>query len=88
MTSVEEIQDSTAKDTIGVYGLGYVGLPLVFAFVDKGFRVLGFDIDESKIDALRAGKSYMKHIPDASVEQVNAFGRFELTRGSGTTSRC
>lgn len=64
---------------VGIYGLGYVGLPLVFAFVDKGFRVLGFDIDEKKIDALRMGKSYMKHIPDSAVAEVNASGLFTPT---------
>lgn len=64
---------------VGIYGLGYVGLPLVFAFVDKGFQVLGFDIDEKKIDALRAGKSYMKHIPDSAVSDVNASGLFTPT---------
>lgn len=67
------------RTIIGVYGLGYVGIPLVFAFVDKGFRVIGFDIDSGKIDALNAGKSYMKHIPDEAVAKVMATGLFEPT---------
>ena len=37
---------------IGVIGLGYVGLPLLYCFVEKGFHAIGFDIDKSKIDAL------------------------------------
>ncbi len=47
---------------IGIYGLGYVGLPLAIGFVDAGFRVIGFDIDEQKIDALGNGTNYLPHI--------------------------
>lgn len=48
--------------TVGIVGLGYVGLPLVRVFVDAGFATLGFDIDGKKVDSLLAGKSYIKHI--------------------------
>lgn len=48
---------------IGVIGLGYVGLPLVRMFLDGGFTTMGFDIDESKINRLLAGESYIGHIP-------------------------
>ena len=48
---------------VGVVGLGYVGLPLVRAFVAAGFRTLGFDSDQSKVDSLLAGRSYIAHIP-------------------------
>lgn len=47
---------------IGVIGLGYVGLPIVIEFCKAGFRVLGFDIDEEKINMLREGKNYIRHI--------------------------
>ena len=47
---------------IGVIGLGYVGLPLIQAFVRAGFKTLGFDVDQSKIDHLLAGESYVSHI--------------------------
>lgn len=47
---------------IGVIGLGYVGLPLVVEFCKAGFEVCGFDIDPKKIDLLKKGKSYIKHI--------------------------
>jgi UDP-N-acetyl-D-glucosamine dehydrogenase len=53
--------------TIGVIGLGYVGLPLALTFAGKGFAVLGFDVDAEKVAALDAGKSYLGHIPDAAV---------------------
>jgi UDP-N-acetyl-D-glucosamine dehydrogenase len=51
------------KDAIvGVCGLGYVGLPLALTFGEKGFPVIGFDIDQRKIDAITKGESYIKHI--------------------------
>ena len=52
------------KSTIGIIGLGYVGLPLARAFVKKGFAVLGFDIDQDKVQSLNTGNSYIKHIKD------------------------
>jgi UDP-N-acetyl-D-glucosamine dehydrogenase len=47
---------------IGICGLGYVGLPLALTFGEKGFPVIGFDIDRRKIDAIEQGHSYIKHI--------------------------
>lgn len=47
---------------IGVIGLGYVGLPLVIAFHKAGFRVIGFDCDQRKVDLFAAGASYIKHL--------------------------
>ena len=58
--------------------MGYVGLPLGLRFVDVGFRVLGFDVDQIKLDAIRSGKSYIKHIPDALVAEAYAKG-FDAT---------
>ena len=55
---------------IGVIGLGYVGLPIVLRFCEEGFRVLGFDVDTEKINALRSGRSYIKHIPS---DRIAAF---------------
>jgi UDP-N-acetyl-D-glucosamine dehydrogenase len=47
---------------VGICGLGYVGLPLALTFGEKGFPVIGFDIDRRKIDAIEQGQSYIKHI--------------------------
>jgi len=47
---------------VGIIGLGYVGLPLVRAFIGAGFTTFGFDVNPEKVDQLRAGKSYIKHI--------------------------
>lgn len=65
--------------TVGVIGLGYVGLPLVRVFLARGFRVLGFDTDAAKVAALKAGRSYIRHIPPADVAAMNATGRFDAT---------
>ncbi len=53
--------------TVGVIGLGYVGLPLVCTIAEKGLRGLGFDIDQKKIDALAQGQSYLRHIPASRI---------------------
>jgi UDP-N-acetyl-D-glucosamine dehydrogenase len=50
------------EKVLGVIGLGYVGLPLVMEFVRSGYRTIGFDIDEKKIDKLLRGEIYLKHI--------------------------
>jgi len=70
------IQDRAA--TVGVIGLGYVGLPLARALAKAGFRVLGFDVDAAKVTKLNAGTSYIKQIPDATVAEMRA-NRFEAT---------
>ncbi len=61
----EAIGDKSAM--IGVVGLGYVGLPLISAFVTAGFRCLGFDVDPKKVETLKRGQSYIKHIPDETI---------------------
>jgi UDP-N-acetyl-D-glucosamine dehydrogenase len=53
---------------IAVIGLGYVGLPLVIRFSEEGFRVIGFDIDEEKVEKLNKGESYLRHIPSPSID--------------------
>ena len=50
------------KAKIGIVGLGYVGLPLSIAYAQADFNVIGFDIDEDKVNKLNSGKSYIKHI--------------------------
>ncbi|RYE65126.1 MAG: nucleotide sugar dehydrogenase, partial [Oxalobacteraceae bacterium] len=52
--------------TVGIYGLGYVGLPLALRFCEVGIKVIGFDVDGSKVDKLNSGLSYIERItPDA-----------------------
>ena len=57
---IEKIKTRTA--VIGIVGLGYVGLPLVFRFAEEGFKVIGFDIDLAKVEKLNAGQSYIEHL--------------------------
>ena len=65
--------------TIAVVGLGYVGLPLLLAYARKGHRVIGFDIDSSKIAHLLRGESYIKHIPTRDVAEALAGGKLDAT---------
>jgi len=72
---------------IGIVGLGYVGLPLVKTFLSKGFGVLGFDIDEKKVEMLNQGKSYIKHF---TVEELKTFlkkKKFQATTDFGHLSK-
>src|SRR5438477_1952153 len=67
------------RATIGVIGLGYVGLPLLRTAAERGFSALGFDIDEAKVGVLNAGGSYLRHISPASIAAVRDSGRFSAT---------
>ena len=67
------------ETTIGVVGLGYVGLPLVRTLTRKGYKTVGFDVDVSKVESLKSGKSYIRHIPDAEIAEINSRGLFQAT---------
>jgi UDP-N-acetyl-D-glucosamine dehydrogenase len=67
---------------VGIIGLGYVGLPLVMRFCEVGFKVLGFDTDNKKVESLNRGESYIKHIPSADISALlngQNQGRFAAT---------
>lgn len=70
-SSAQELKNKIDQKTavVGVVGLGYVGLPLLNAFVNSDFRTLGFDVDESKVVALNDGKSYIKHIESKWIQE-------------------
>lgn len=59
---------------VGIYGLGYVGLPLALRFAQVGVRVLGFDIDAEKVRCLNAGHSYIERISPAEIAAAQAQG--------------
>ncbi len=67
------------KAVIGIVGLGYVGLPLAFAFRKKKFKVIGFDIDQNKIKSLDKGKSFLSHITDNDIKKMNLKNGFSST---------
>lgn len=64
---------------IGVIGLGYVGLPLVLRFSSVGFKVVGIDIDEKKVEQLKASTSYIEHISASAIEDAMAGGFLPTT---------
>ncbi len=70
---------SSQTVTVGVIGLGYVGLPLSLTFLRKGIKVLGFDLDPEKIRKISQGQSYIGHLPAAEVAEQVARGRFAAT---------
>lgn len=83
MDIIRKLKNKEAK--IGIYGLGYVGLPLALRFCDEGFEVLGFDIDERKIASLKSGTSYIKTIATEDVKKhannlLNATADFSRTQ--------
>jgi UDP-N-acetyl-D-glucosamine dehydrogenase len=77
LAAVERFRTHSA--VIGVIGLGYVGLPLACAVARKGFAVLGFDIDASKVEQINAGRSYISHIDGGEISDLQRTGRFAAT---------
>ena len=64
---------------VGIIGMGYVGLPLALAFVEKGFPILGFDVDPDKVAKLNRGEGYIKHLDGGRIAAAVATGRFTAT---------
>ncbi|WP_138429425.1 nucleotide sugar dehydrogenase [Fodinibius saliphilus] len=75
---VIKIENKTAQ--IGIIGLGYVGLPLLWTFHEVGFPVTGFDIDEVKIEALEQGQPYIKHLGYDMMEKLAASNKCSATQ--------
>jgi UDP-N-acetyl-D-glucosamine dehydrogenase len=74
---IARFRDRSAK--IGVIGLGYVGLPLVRTIAERGFSVLGFDLDPAKVERLNAGESYIRHVSADSIAALRGAGRLAAT---------
>lgn len=73
----DAIEQRTA--TVGIIGLGYVGLPLVQSFVRAGFKTMGFDVDPQKVERLEAGQSYIKHIESEWIAECVESEKFKPT---------
>jgi UDP-N-acetyl-D-glucosamine dehydrogenase len=69
----------SANATVGVVGMGYVGQPLAITAHQKGFRVIGFDIDAARVAALNAGRSSIGTIPDARIAGMLRDRRFRAS---------
>ena len=74
---IERVNDRSI--VIGVVGLGYVGIPLALAALRQGIKVIGFDIDQTRVDHLNAGRSAIKHIPMDLIIEGAKTGRFIAT---------
>jgi UDP-N-acetyl-D-glucosamine dehydrogenase len=72
--------------TVGVVGLGYVGLPLALTFAEAGFPVLGVDVDASKVRRLEVDESYLRTVPAERVREVRAHGRTAFSAEPGRLS--
>ncbi|OQA46349.1 MAG: UDP-N-acetyl-D-glucosamine 6-dehydrogenase [Chloroflexi bacterium ADurb.Bin325] len=83
-TLLEKIRDHRA--TVAVIGLGYVGLPLVVAFAERGFPVIGIDVDAQKVAALNRGESYVQDIPSARLQAIRA--NFRATASYAALTEC
>ena len=74
-TLANKIAEKTAR--VAVIGLGYVGLPLAVGFAKAGYPVLGLDVDERKLTAIRQGRSYIPDVETADVAAMVRAGRLE-----------
>src|ERR687886_1579303 len=74
---LDRIRNRSAK--VGVVGLGYVGLPLAVEFAKAGFRVIGYDVSERVVAALRGGRSHIHDVPGADLAALVRSGMFEAT---------
>ena len=74
---IEKIETKNIK--VGIIGLGYVGLPLMLSFAEAGFKILGFDVDPTKIKMINKGESYIKHIGSAKLQEFTDNKLIEAT---------
>ena len=74
-----EVLISSNSATIGIIGLGYVGYPLALAAVKAGFKVIGFDINTERVDAIKSGAQVIRYIPHEIGQAAIATGRFHAS---------
>src|SRR5438105_1305858 len=86
----DELQEliATKRARIGVIGLGYVGLPLIVEFAQKGFDSIGFEVDENKIAEINAGRSYIVDVTSETVKKCVGGGKLAATTDFVKLSEC
>ncbi|MDH4070571.1 MAG: nucleotide sugar dehydrogenase [Ignavibacteria bacterium] len=85
----EFLKKIDAKEAVvGIVGLGYVGLPLMLCFAEKGFHVVGLDVDSRKTTDLMNGKSYIKHIPAERIRKAVDSGLVKATVDYSEAKSC
>ena len=73
---------------IGVIGLGYVGLPLIVEFCLKGYRGIGFEVDEKKAESINAGESYIVDVASENVRKCRDDGKLAATTDFSRLAEC
>jgi UDP-N-acetyl-D-glucosamine dehydrogenase len=79
---------TTRRATIGVLGLGYVGLPLITAFAKNGFQTIGFDPHRGTVEVLQRGDSHIGDVPAAVVKELVEAGKFTATSEFDALADC
>lgn len=77
---------AVSNERVGVIGLGYVGLPVALAFVEKGLPVVGVDVDANRIAMLEEGRSYVTDVRDEAV--LRALSYFRPTTDYAALEEC
>jgi len=83
---LKKIHDRSA--TVGVIGLGYVGLPLSVELAKAGFHVIGYDVSERIVSRLSAGNSHIQDVPNSELAAILREGLFEATTDESQLERC
>ncbi|MBI5232093.1 MAG: nucleotide sugar dehydrogenase [Coriobacteriales bacterium] len=86
MSLEQRLREGSA--VFGVVGLGYVGLPLAVEMAKAGNRVVGFEVDQSKVDEIAAGRSYIPDIPGHEVATAVEAGLIEGTTDFSRAGEC
>ena len=73
----EKILDRSAR--VGIIGLGYVGLPLAVEFAKAGYKTVGIDVDDRRVNDISAGRSYIQDVPEAELKSVVEGGKLTAT---------
>lgn len=74
--------------TLGVVGLGYVGLPLAVEKAKAGFHVIGFDVQQDKVDLVNSGKNYIGDVVNEDLEAIVASGNLQATTSFAEVASC
>ena len=86
MELLDKIRSRKART--GVIGLGYVGLPLAIEFAHAGFRAVGIDVDQRKVDAVNGGQSYIVDTASEEIASLVATGRLAATNDFAVIAEC
>jgi UDP-N-acetyl-D-glucosamine dehydrogenase len=82
------VTDHHTDATVGIIGLGYVGLPLAMAFVEAGLRVIGYDVSAEKVAAIEAGRSYIEDVSSDELALVVHEGKLTATTDASRLAEC